>query len=184
MSEELVRVSDADRERAVVSLREHLAQGRLSLEEFTQRMSAAYNATTWNHLAERQRDLPASATALPERRRSALRFLVAIFGGAKRTGSLRVRQNLICVAIFGGVTLDLRGALIEGDEVRIQAFAAFGAVEVIVPEGVEVDLTGLALFGAKETNGKPGTLRPGAPLVRVNALVVFGGTNVTVKEPQ
>jgi Domain of unknown function (DUF1707) len=46
MSDELVRVSDSDRERAVATLREHLVQGRPSLEEFTQRMSAAYSATT------------------------------------------------------------------------------------------------------------------------------------------
>lgn len=66
----------------------------------------------------------------------------------------------------------------------MKSFAAFGGVEVIVPEGVEVDLTGLALFGAKETNGQPGTLRPGAPLVRVNQLVLFGGTNVKVQAPE
>jgi len=178
VSEGLVRVSDADRERAVASLREHLVQGRLSLEEFTQRMESAYGATTSTDLAELQHDLP---EAPPTPRRSALRLLVAIFGGARRSGSLRVQPNLVCVAIFGGVTLDLRGALIEGDEVRVQAFAAFGGIDVIVPEGVEVDLTGLALFGAKETQGKPGTLRPGAPLVRVNALVLFGGTTVRVK---
>jgi Domain of unknown function (DUF1707)/Cell wall-active antibiotics response 4TMS YvqF len=181
MSENLVRVSDADREHAVASLREHLVQGRLSLEEFTQRMTAAYDATTSTDLAALQRDLPETAPELPERRRSALRFLVAIFGGAKRSGALRVQPSLVCVAVFGGVTLDLRGALIEGDEVRVQAFAAFGGIDVIVPEGVEVDLTGLALFGAKETRGKSGTLRPGAPLVRVNALVLFGGTTVRVK---
>jgi len=34
MSEDLVRVSHSDREHAVASLREHLVQGRLSLEEF------------------------------------------------------------------------------------------------------------------------------------------------------
>jgi hypothetical protein len=179
---DLVRASDADRGRAVASLREHLVHGRLSLEEFTQRMAAAYDATTATELAELQRDLPAAAQ--PEQRRSALRFLVAIFGGAKRTGNLRVRQRLVCVAIFGGVTLDLRGALIEGDEVTIRAFAMFGGVEVIVPEGVEIDLTGLALFGAKQTSGQPGVLQPGAPLVRVNALVLFGGTEVKVKGPK
>jgi hypothetical protein len=175
---ELVRVSDADREHAVGSLREHLVQGRLSLEEFTQRMESAYGATTSTDLAQLQRDLPETA---PERRRSALRFLVAIFGGARRSGSLRVQQRLFCVAVFGGVTLDLRGALIEGDEVTVQAIAAFGGIDVIVPEGVEVDLTGLAIFGAKETRGKPGTLRPGAPLIRVNAIVAFGGATVRVK---
>jgi hypothetical protein len=181
VSEELVRVSDADREHAVSSLREHLVQGRLSLEEFTQRMTSAYDAKTSTDLAELQRDLPETP---PEPRRSALRHLVAIFGAARRTGALRVQQNLVCVAIFGSVTLDLRGALIEGDEVNVRAFTAFGSVEVIVPEGVEVDLTGLALFGSKETRGKPGTLRRGAALVRVNAFVLFGSTEVQVKTPR
>ena len=41
----------------------------------------------------------------------------------------------------------------------------------------------LALSGTKSTSGKPGTLRPGAPLVRVNALVVFGAANVKVIPP-
>ena len=177
---ELVRVSDAEREQAVASLREHLVHGRLSLEEFTQRMAAAYDATTSNDLAELQRDLP-SAPVQPERRRRAVRLLVSIFGAAKRTGSLRVRQDVLCLAVFGAVSLDLRGALIEGDHVRVHAFTAFGAVDVTVPEGVEVDLTGLAIFGSKGTTGKPGTLRPGAPLVHVNAFVVFGGARVNVK---
>jgi len=184
VSDELVRVSDADRDHAVASLREHLVQGRLSLEEFTQRMASAYDATNANDLAVLQRDLPEAAPVMPERKRSAVRFLVAIFGGAKRAGSLRVRERVFCIAVFGGVTLDLRGALIEGDEVNVQAIAAFGGVDIIVPEGVEVDLTGLALFGAKETRGNAGTLRPGAPLVRVDALVAFGGTTVSVRGSQ
>jgi predicted membrane protein len=88
------------------------------------------------------------------------------------------------LALFGGVTLDLRGALLEGDEVNVQATAIFGGVDVIVPEGVEVDLTGLAIFGGKETQGKAGMIRPGAPLVHVNAFVLFGATNVKVKPPE
>ena len=181
LSDELVRVSDSDRERAVASLREHLVQGRLSLEEFTQRMASAYAATTSSDLAELQRDLP---EATPQPRRSALSRLVAVFGSAKRTGSLRVQQQLMCLAAFGSVTLDLRGAVIEGDEVDVRAVSVFGSVEVIVPEGVEVDLTGLALFGSKETRGETGRLRPGAPLVRVDALVLFGSAEVKVKAPR
>lgn len=169
MSEELVRASDADRDRAVASLR-----------EFTQRMEAAYGAATAADLAALQDDLPASRPVSAPRR-SAPRFLVAIFGDARRSGSLRVRHNPVCAALFGSVNLDLRGALIDDDEVRVQAISIFGSVNVIVPEGVEVDLTGLALFGSKRTQGEPGTLRPGAPLVRVNAFVLFGDANVRVR---
>jgi hypothetical protein len=180
---ELMRASDADRDRTVASLREHLVQGRLSLEEFTQRMSAAYGATTAAELAELERDLPATAS-VPERRRSAVRFLLAVFGSTKRAGSLRVRENLLCLSVFGSVTLDLRGALLEGDTVSVAAGAVFGDVDVIVPEGVEVDLSGLAIFGSKRTSGGAATPRPGAPLVRVNALVLFGATSVKVRSSE
>jgi hypothetical protein len=104
-----------------------------------------------------------------------------VFGSTKRSGTLRVRERLRCLAVFGSVTLDLRGALVEGDVVDIQAGVLFGSVDVIVPEGVEVDLTGLAVFGSKETSGKGPSPRPGAPLVRVNAIVLFGAATVKIK---
>ncbi len=53
-----VRASDADRERIVEQLRQHTAEGRLTMEEFDQRMSAAYEAKTYGDLAELTRDLP------------------------------------------------------------------------------------------------------------------------------
>jgi DUF1707 SHOCT-like domain len=175
----LVRASDGDRERAVTSLREHLVQGRLSLEDFTLRMSAAYEAATSADLAELEHDLPAAVT--PERGRRSVGFLLSIFGSTARAGSFRVRKHVVCVAIFGAVALDLRGALLEDDVVDVHSITIFGGLDVVVPEGVEVDLTGLALFGAKETKGTRGIPPPGAPLVRVKALVMFGGATVKVK---
>jgi hypothetical protein len=181
---DLVRVSDADRDRTVAILRDHLVDGRLSLEEFTQRMTVAYAATSSLELATLVRDLPAAAAApLPERRRSAARHLVAIFGSTKRTGTLRVHENLDCLAIFGSVILDLRGALIEGDVVNVQATSIFGSVDVIVPEGVEVDLTGVAIFGSKGTSGKSEVVTAAAPFVRVRSFVLFGATNVKIRPP-
>jgi len=181
VSGELVRVSDAERERSVAALREHRVQGRLSLEEFTNRMTSAYAATTGADLAALESDLPTAAPALPKRSPRATGFLLALFGATKRAGSFRVREHVVTITLFGGTTLDLRGALLEGDVVNIHSLTMFGGLDVIVPEGVETDLTGLAIFGAKETRGEPGVLRPEAPLVRVNALVLFGAASVRVK---
>ena len=44
MNDESLRVSDADRERAVASLRQHLLAGRLTLDEFSERVGAALQA--------------------------------------------------------------------------------------------------------------------------------------------
>lgn len=53
-----MRAADRDRERVVAALREQTAEGRLTLEEFDQRMSAAYQAKTWGELGELTTDLP------------------------------------------------------------------------------------------------------------------------------
>jgi hypothetical protein len=53
-----LRVGDADREAAAEALREHYAQGRLTLEEFNQRIEAAFAATMRSQLSALTRDLP------------------------------------------------------------------------------------------------------------------------------
>ena len=53
-----VRIGDADREAAASSLREHYARGRLTLDEFQQRLDAVFAATTDVDLAKINADLP------------------------------------------------------------------------------------------------------------------------------
>ena len=51
-------VSDAERERSVIELRRHLADGRLTVEEFSGRVDAAYSARTRGELARVLSQLP------------------------------------------------------------------------------------------------------------------------------
>lgn len=63
-----LRIGDADREAAAATLREHYAQGRLTLEEFNQRLNAVFASTTQSQLGHITRDLPhipAPSAALP-----------------------------------------------------------------------------------------------------------------------
>jgi len=71
-----LRISNADREAAAASLREHFAEGRLTLEEFQHRLGAVFGATTDHDLTAITADLPAAspggwiahgATADPQR---------------------------------------------------------------------------------------------------------------------
>jgi hypothetical protein len=174
MSGELVRASDDDRERAIASLREHLAAGRLTLEEFSERMSAALAATTTSDLVVPLRELPAAERT----RRRPTRFLLGMFGSTEREGRLRLRRRALCVSLFGNVDLDLRQATLEGDVITIVALAAFAALDVYVPEGVEVDLHGLTVFGHKNARGADVAPLPGTPLVRVYAFGAFCGMDV------
>jgi hypothetical protein len=53
-----LRIGDADREAAAALLREHYAAGRLTFDEFTQRLDATFAATTQGQLSSVTRDLP------------------------------------------------------------------------------------------------------------------------------
>jgi Domain of unknown function (DUF1707)/Cell wall-active antibiotics response 4TMS YvqF len=172
-----LRASDADRERTVELLREHAAQGRLTLEEFTDRVSAAYLARTNDELEELARDLPSAQAAVVSRRRPT-RFLLSIFGSTAREGRIRVRRRVGCLMAFGNIDLDLRQATLEGDVITIVALGMFGAIDVYVPEGVEVDLHGFALAGHRRARGNDPPPQPETPLVRVFTLSLFAGIDV------
>ena len=55
--------SDADRDTAVGLLNAAWAEGRLTADEYDQRLSAAYAARTWQQLGQLTADLPAPSAA-------------------------------------------------------------------------------------------------------------------------
>jgi Domain of unknown function (DUF1707) len=57
-SDPKIRASDADRDRTAAALREHLAAGRLTNEEFDERLDKTYAAKTLGELDELMADLP------------------------------------------------------------------------------------------------------------------------------
>jgi hypothetical protein len=72
-----IRASDEDRDRTASLLREHHAAGRLTAEEFSERLDQAYQAKTLGDLDEIMADLPAidlyrlPSAMLPRNRRPA-----------------------------------------------------------------------------------------------------------------
>ncbi len=56
----IVRAGDADREETVRHLQRGLTQGRLTVDEFDERVQAAHAARTLGELADLVRDLPRS----------------------------------------------------------------------------------------------------------------------------
>jgi hypothetical protein len=59
MTDRPIRASDQERESVVDVLRDAFTDGRLTLDEFEDRTSAAYAAKTWTDLRELTADLPA-----------------------------------------------------------------------------------------------------------------------------
>lgn len=178
-----LRASDDDRERVVALLREGAADGRLTLGELTERTDRAYAAKTLAELDEITGDLvlggasALSTSPAADQPRKARNWLFALMGGTSRRGRWRVARRVNAISVMGGVSVDLRDAVIDGPEVVITAIPIMGGIDVVVPEGVEVELTGFVLMGGKDSTIK-GTPRPGAPVVRVRAWGTMGGVNV------
>lgn len=65
MAADFMRIGDAERDEAVGMLREHHATGRLSSEEFDERMSRALGARTHTEVMDLFHDLPAPRPGAP-----------------------------------------------------------------------------------------------------------------------
>jgi hypothetical protein len=186
----LMRVSDADRDRAAEVLREAAAQGRLSMDELDERLELAYAAKTYADLAPITRDLPEPgpglSTTVPAGRIGGTprnKFSVAIMSGARRRGSWVLPRSYVAVAVMGGVELDLREARFSEPEVTVHAYALMGGVEITVPEDIEVDVSGIAFMGGFDHHAS-GAGVPGAPRVRVIGFAMMGGVDVKRKPPK
>ncbi len=83
-------------------------------------------------------------------------------------------NGAVVTAVFGGVDLDLRNALILEDCV-IEVCAVFGGIDIMLPEGVNVKRAATAIFGGidnEHENDKSGVT------VYIQGLCIFGGVDI------
>ncbi len=177
MDDGLFRASDADREQAVVVLRDHLLEGRLTLEEFSERAGVALQAQVVGDLTNIQRDLPLATGAASTSQRKPTRLTVAVFGHVVRRGRIRLRRRTIAASVLADIDLDLREASIESPRTSVSVLAMLGNVDIYVPEGIDVDVGGLTIFGHRRDWGRD-VAGPNAPTVHIRALGLFGTVDV------
>lgn len=95
---DVIRASDADRDRIADILREAMAEGRLTAEEHGERVDAVYRAKTVGELEPLVRDLPAPGGAAarpaaapyahgPEGAAGPAENLIAVFSSSTRRGA-------------------------------------------------------------------------------------------------
>jgi uncharacterized protein DUF1707/cell wall-active antibiotic response 4TMS protein YvqF len=170
------RVSDSEREQTALALREHLLAGRLTLDEFSERVDMAYEARTAAEMAKAHQDLP-QARVEPASRRKPTRLTTALFGDVERRGRLRLRGRSLAVSLFADLDLDLREAEVDGPETTVTVLAGFGNVDVYVPEGVDVDITGATVVGRRREWGRD-LAHAAAPTIHVRTVGCFATIDV------
>ncbi|HEX6346994.1 DUF1707 domain-containing protein [Umezawaea sp.] len=163
MTQPVLRVSDQEREQAVVVLNQAVAEGRLTWEEHFDRVQAVYAAQVSTDLAPVLADL--AVTAAPQR----------VHAVASKIHSAPVSRRVEARATFGAVVLDLSG-LPAGERVEVEASSFCGKVTVLVSEAAVVLDGGTARFGKRALPGAP--TAAGGPVITVTGRSTLGNLRV------
>ncbi|MFF4246764.1 DUF1707 domain-containing protein [Streptomyces sp. NPDC001822] len=197
-----MRASDAERERVAETLREAVAEGRLEMDEFEQRLDATYRARTHGELVPLVQDLPVPGT--PDRPttgpvaartgrdadwagriggRATSSGAFAFWGGFSRKGRWTVGRQFTAFAMWGGGEIDLREAHFAERDVVIRCFTIMGGMQVTVPPDLDVQVSGLGVMGGFGEHSKidEEDPHPDSPRVRITGFALMGGVGVERK---
>jgi len=184
------------REEVVQRLSAAFAAGRLELEDLEQRLDIAMRAQTLADLdltlAGLEKAEPAALVVAPNagefvidhprRKQSHVSFIM--MGGMDRKGKWAPAKRHLGVAFMGGAFLDFREAALQPGVTNVYLFTTWGGIEVAVPEGLDVEVSGLALMGGLErVEQESGSTDPRRPQLRIHAFALMGGIEVKIRKP-
>jgi hypothetical protein len=159
-----ILASDAERERSIAVLRGAVCDGRLTLEEFSERVGLAHAARTDQELVSLTRDLPGNPAASAPPAEAHLAFGSHLV----RRGPWSLPHRSSWRSIFGTIDLDLSQARLAGPETVLEVYNLFGTVTVIVPDGVEVVVRGGGLFASQKIEAPERSPIAGGPRVTID----------------
>lgn len=175
-----ILASDAERQQAILRLHDACGEGRLTLDEFSERVKAVFASRTRGQLAPIIADLPRAASLtqyLPE----AKHVTFALLSDLKRKGRWRIDGETTAISVLASCTLDLRQAVVQGRDVVINTYVVLGSLKIIVPPGTPVELAGFAILGNRDSKVDDEPL-PGVPVVRVRGLTMLGSVDVVTQD--
>jgi hypothetical protein len=177
------RAADTDRIQIAQLLAEAAEQGRLQMNEYEDRLTKAYAATTYRELDQLRADLPGAAVSA---RRGGncnpapSTLLLAIMSGFERRGRWNVPKKLTTVTFWGSGVVDLRYADFTSPEVEIHAYSIMGAQTILLPPEVHVEIRGHGVMGNFD-HGVVGEGTRGAPHVKIRGFSLWGGVGIKRK---
>lgn len=186
------RASDAEREQAAEALRVAASEGRLTVDELEERLSAAYAVRTRRELEQliadvSERPLGYARHPAATADRSALtvregpggtRWVVSIMSGNDRRGRWRVGRRVTVLNVMGGGDIDLNDAELADREIQLNVYSIMGGGDIMVPHGVDVQVSNIALMGGNDVELGAEDVPPGGPTIHIRLVSIMGGTKV------
>jgi hypothetical protein len=183
MSGELVggdshlRMSDHDREQVVARLYEAVGEGRITMDEFEDRLTGVLAARTFGDVVPYLADLPAASPVSG----SAQVDVEVVGSPIRRVGRWIAPPRMNINARGSSITLDYTEAIVASPVIQINLAATGSSLRLIVPPGSSADLMGLNLRGSSAKSGRMSTIRGGGLHVVVTGDI--RGSSVRVKNP-
>ncbi|MCB0117139.1 MAG: DUF5668 domain-containing protein [Caldilineaceae bacterium] len=107
--------------------------------------------------------------------------ILAIFNGPEHQLNSASFHGGETTAIFGGIDLDLRNAAVIERPARINTFAMFGGVDIMVPATWKVRTDVLGIFGGSDDDRDEKPADQSDPDLIVTGFAMFGGVTVKSK---
>lgn len=173
-----IRVGDAERDSVVETLNTAVGQGRITPEEFDERLTATLAAKTFGELDSIVVDLPvpppsaahgpaSNHTPATVGRAGEQLVLRASWDNEKRTGRWTVPESIRSEAVSASVILDFLQATTPHRVIDIEISGGMGATTLIVPVewGVNTDMLSKSWGTIRNQVSQEPT--GGAPLIKV-----------------
>jgi len=181
----LLRASDADRQRVADVLGQAYADGRLSIDEFNERNTAVWAAKTIGELAPMTRDLggapatiaTAGGTGLVNVDNVPAVHTYAVLSTRRQPEYWAVPSMVSALCFMGSAEFDCRKATFLSPRVELNVFAFMGSVVLQVPDGVSVIDKTAAILGSVELKDLT-PAKPGAPVIELTGMVFMGSVEV------
>jgi hypothetical protein len=177
-------IAQTRRDTTIAKLSDAFANDLITLEQFEQRVAAAYQAQSESELDSLLSDISSSAarSAVPSRRGQFAvgtmpKYVRAIFSSTERRQASIVPSMLDVKSRFGNVEMDLSECEFPNEVTDLHLSAIFGNIEIRLPSYVHVENYGegfLGSFTCITPNSPPGD----APVVRIFGTALFGNVEV------
>ncbi|GIH22884.1 hypothetical protein Aph01nite_11940 [Acrocarpospora phusangensis] len=152
-------MSNADRDLVIERLHVAVGDGRLSLEEFEERLNGVLESRTFGEVERFVHDLPGGPMSVTAPERSELRTTAS---SLKRRGRWVVPRLLLVTAKAGSVKLDFTDAVITQPVVDIELDVFAGSTVLVLPQGATVDIDNVELIAGSSRVSATMSAFPGA----------------------
>jgi DUF1707 SHOCT-like domain len=158
-------VDEVARAAAVARLHDLVSGGGLSLEHFDEALGQVFAARSHTQLVAAMSALPSLVRLTPASRRLTRPLVLRVPDGEMQLGSgWQLAADTTIGSGFGAARLDLTAASWDADQINLR-LETWGSIDVLVPEGVAVQMVGGSASVQLEWLSPP---VPGGPLLRIS----------------